>query len=150
MIWARVMADTIVVLHVAWVGFVVLGLAAIVVGLAAGWGWVRNFWFRVIHLGMIGVVVAEALAGVTCPLTGWEKQLRHLGGQEGYAGDFIGHWAHRLIFFHADPWVFTAGYVLFGAVVLATFLIAPPRHPRRARASANAAVGAMPGPRSGT
>jgi len=127
MLWARVVADAIVAVHVAWVAFVVLGLAAIVAGLAAGWGWVRNFWFRVIHLGMIGIVVAESLVGVSCPLTDWEDRLRLRGGQAGYTGDFIGYWMHRLIYFRAEPWVFTAGYVVFGAVVLATFLLAPPR-----------------------
>ena len=114
MLSARVMADAIVV--GTWRGLP-----------SWCWGWRRssrdsrragagcaNFWFRVIHLGMIGVVVAESLAGITCPLTDWEKQLRRLGGQAGYAGDFIGHWMHRLIFFHAEPWVFTAGYVALG------------------------------------
>ncbi len=132
MLWARLLADFIVVIHAAYVSFVVFGLLAILIGAAVGWSWVRNFWFRIIHLTMIGIVVAEALAGVPCPLTVWEKQLRKIGGQIAYTGDFLGYWAHQLIFYRADPWVFTVGYVVFGLAVLAAFVLAPPRRSRRA------------------
>ncbi len=55
---------------------------------------------------MIGIVVAEALAGIPCPLTVWERQLRKAAGQVAYPGDFIGYWTHRLLFYRAEPWVF--------------------------------------------
>jgi hypothetical protein len=129
--WARLIADLIVVLHAAFVGFVVLGLVVVLLGIAFRWGWVRNPWFRSLHLAAIGFVVLEALVGMTCPLTDWEKQLRKQAGQASYTGDFLGYWAHRLIFFHAEPWVFTVGYVTFGLAVLAAFLMAPPRWRRR-------------------
>ncbi len=125
--WARLIADFIVVLHAAFFLFVVLGLVVILLGIAFRWDWVRNIWFRSLHLAAIGFVVLEALVGMTCPLTRWENQLRKQGGQEGYPGDFIGYWAHRLIFFDAEPWVFTASYITFGLAVLAAFILAPPR-----------------------
>ncbi len=74
--WARMLADLIVVFHASYVSFVVLGLVAILVGAALHWRWVRNFWFRIAHLAAIGVVVLESLAGIPCPLTVWESQLR--------------------------------------------------------------------------
>ena len=107
MLWRGILADVIVVAHAAYVGFVVLGLVAILAGVAFRWQWVRNPWFRWTHLTMIGIVVAEALAGIPCPLTVWEHQLRKGAGQVAYAGDFIGYWTHRLLFFRAEPWVFT-------------------------------------------
>jgi hypothetical protein len=131
MLWARMLADLIVVIHLAYVSFVVFGLLAILVGALLGWSWVRNIWFRVIHLTAIGIVVAEALAGVPCPLTIWEKQLRNIAGQTGYTGDFIGYWAHQFLFYRADPWVFTVGYAVFGLLVLAAFVLAPPRRSKR-------------------
>ena len=76
MLWARMLADLIVMTHTAYVSFVVFGLLAILIGVALGWDWVRNIWFRAIHLTAIVIVVAEALAGIPCPLTTWEKQLR--------------------------------------------------------------------------
>ena len=130
MLWARVLADAIVVLHAAFVAYVVLGMAAIVVGIVLRRGWVRNAWFRVSHLAAIGVVVLETLGGVACPLTTWEHSLRVRGGQTGYTGDFVGYWAHRLIFFDAAPWVFTLGYLLFGGSVFLAFVLAPPRWQR--------------------
>jgi hypothetical protein len=126
MLWAKVLADLIVVTHAAYVSFIVLGLALILVGVALRWRWVRNTWFRTIHLLAIGIVVAETLAGIPCPLTVWERQLRQVAGQVGYRGDFIGYWVHHLLFFRAEPWVFTLVYMLFGMAVLAAFLLAPP------------------------
>ena len=40
MLWARFLADAIVVFHAAFVAFVVLGMVAIVLGLALRRGWV--------------------------------------------------------------------------------------------------------------
>jgi hypothetical protein len=125
------LADLIVVIHAAYVSFVVFGLLAILVGALLGWSWVRNFWFRVIHLTAIGIVVAETLAGIPCPLTVWEQQLRTSAGQVGYRGEFIGYWAHQLIFYRAEPWVFTVLYITFGLAVLAAFVLAPPRRSSR-------------------
>ena len=127
MLWARVLADAVVVFHAAFVAYVVLGMAAIVIGIVMRGGWVRTPWFRWTHLAAIGVVVLETLGGVACPLTTWEGALRRRSGQTGYTGDFVGYWAHRLIFFEVKPWVFTAGYLAFGAAVLLAFVLAPPR-----------------------
>ena len=99
MIWQRLLADLIVVVHASYFSFVVLGLVAILLGIALRWNWVRSFWFRLAHLAAIGFVVFEAAIGMVCPLTAWENQLREAAGQEGYPGDFIGYWAHQLIFY---------------------------------------------------
>ena len=75
------LADVIAVFHLAFALFIVCGLVAILVGAVRGWVWVRNFWFRLIHLLMIGIVAAEAICGVPCPLTTWEFRLRKLAGE---------------------------------------------------------------------
>lgn len=131
MFGARVLADLIVVIHALFVTFVVFGMPAIVIGLALGRGWARNFWFRSLHLLAIVVVAAQAMAGVVCPLTHLENYFRRQAGQETYPGAFIGYWAHRLIFFDAAPWVFTLAYTLFGLSVLAAFVLGPPSWPER-------------------
>lgn len=127
----RLLADLLVVTHAAYVGFVVLGQVAILVGLACRRTWARNVWFRSIHLAMIGVVVLEALFGIACPLTVWEQELRRRAGQAAYPGDFVGHWVHEMLFFQAEPWMFTLVYSLFGLLVAGTFVLAPPRRPGR-------------------
>jgi len=131
MFWARMLADMIVVIHAAYVSFVVFGVLAILVGAVLRWNWVRNMWFRVAHLTAIGVVVAESLAGIPCPLTVWEQHLRQIAGQTGYRGQFVGYWAHRLIFYRFEPWVFTMAYAIFGLAVLAAFVLVPPRRSKR-------------------
>jgi len=55
-----VLADAILLLHFGFVLFVVGGLALTWIGAAAGWAWVRNFWFRAAHLGAIAFVAGEA------------------------------------------------------------------------------------------
>lgn len=123
----RLAADAVLVFHVSYVAFVILGFLLTVIGILARWSWIRNCWFRSLHLVAILLVVAESLLGVICPLTTWESELRKLAGQAAYRGDFIAQWLHDLLFFDAEPWVFTMCYTLFGLAVLATFVLAPPR-----------------------
>ncbi|MEO8250683.1 MAG: DUF2784 domain-containing protein [Burkholderiales bacterium] len=123
----RLLADTVLALHVAVVLFVVLGLALILWGHWRGWRWADALWFRLAHLAAIGVVALQAWLGIVCPLTTLEMWLRGKGGQATYAGDFVAHWLQRLLYWDAPPWVFVLVYTLFGALVLAVWLIFPPR-----------------------
>src|SRR5437762_7533149 len=125
--WYCLLADLIVAVHTAYVAFVVIGQVLILVGVARGWRWVRNFWFRVAHLVAIAIVAAEALFDVACPLTVWEDRVREWGGQAASGGTFIGNLLHNLIFYDAPPWAFTTAYVAFALVVALTFVLAPPR-----------------------
>jgi uncharacterized protein DUF2784 len=126
----RILADVVVVFHAMYVGFVVLGMLAILLGVALGWHWVRSFWFRIIHLAMIGGVVFLSVTGITCPITVWEKHLRDMGGDEPYPGSFIGYWVHELLMIeNVEPWVFAVCYSLFGAAVFLALVLAPPRWP---------------------
>lgn len=124
---ARLAADLVVVVHFAFVAFVLFGQLLVVAGGICGWRWVRNRWFRGLHVACIAVVVFEAWLGITCPLTTWERQLRHAAGQASYRGDFLAHWAHQLLFYNLPPHVFTIVYTLFGGLVLATLWLVPPR-----------------------
>ena len=124
------MADVVAALHAIYIVFVVAGFAAILAGSAARWQWVRNAYFRIIHLAMILLVCLEVIAGVTCPLTRLEIVLRLKGGQTGYARDFIGYWFDRIIFHDAPPWVFATAYFTFGALVLLSFWLVPVRSSR--------------------
>jgi polyferredoxin len=126
------MADGVLLVHTLFVAFVVIGQLLILIGLWRHWSWVRNFRFRVAHLAAIGIVVAQAWLGVLCPLTILENFLRRRAGETGYAGSFIQHWLHRLIFYDADGWVFTAVYTAFAAVVgLTWYYGGPVRRSRR-------------------
>jgi len=76
------LADLVVLVHVVFVVFAVLG------GLLAA-RWRRLVW---IHLpAVIWAAVVEVL-GWACPLTPLENWLRRKGGQGGYPSDFIAHY----------------------------------------------------------
>jgi hypothetical protein len=117
------MADAILVLHFAIVLFIVGGLVAVWLGAALRWQWVRNRWFRYLHLGAIAFVAAEALLGVVCPLTAWEDALR--GGVR--AESFVGRWVRWLLFYEAPEWAFTVAYLGWAAATLLTLRYVPPR-----------------------
>jgi len=125
----RLLADLILLIHLAYVAFVVVGMLLICVGIARRWAWVRNFWFRAAHFFMIALVAAESVIGLVCPLTRWENELRVAGGEEGQPGSLIGRAVHAVIFFNAPEWVFTMCYILFALAVLTTLFLAPPRRP---------------------
>src|SRR4051794_18630119 len=69
-------ADAISLVHLAYVSIVVFGQLAIMIGWPLGWRWIRNPWFRSIHLVMILIVAVEATVDFECPLTTWELRLR--------------------------------------------------------------------------
>ena len=125
------LADLILVVHALFVSFVVFGLAAVLLGKCRRWGWVRNLRFRLLHLAAIGVVVAESWLGLACPLTEWENLAREAAGGVAYSNSFIQHWLHEILFYDFAPWVFTLAYTVFGALVLAAWLLVPPEHPPR-------------------
>ncbi len=127
----RILADCVVAVHLAIVLFVVLGMGAIVAGIVLKWQWVRNFWFRLIHLLMIATVVVEAILEVSCPLTDWEDNLRERAGETVQQGTFIGRMLHGILFWDVSRGTMTIIYCLFGLGVVLVFILAPPRWPRR-------------------
>jgi hypothetical protein len=156
------LANVVLFLHVLFMAFVVGGLALILWGGLRGWSWVRNFWFRLFHLAMIGIVVVEAAFGWRCPLTTWEEQLRIAGGTPlgeyrdsqnelynfYFAQDNCGRFLQNLIFFNLWPQeVFPYLYVTIGLAILASFLFVRPRWPwRRVTATIPTTAPPVPNP----
>lgn len=120
-------ADAILLLHALFVVFVVTGLLLIWVGHALGWCWVRNPWFRVMHLVAIAVVVIQSWLSIICPLTTIEMTLRSRAGDATYTGSFIAHWLEAALYFQAPAWVFMVCYTAFGALVVASWFWVRPR-----------------------
>ncbi len=120
-------ADAMLLLHVLFVVFVVGTLMLILIGKARKWFWVRNPWFRVAHLVVIGVVVAQSWFGIICPLTTFEMSLRAQAGAAQYKGSFIAHWLDTILYYQAPPWVFALCYTVFGALVIGSWVWVRPR-----------------------
>lgn len=120
-------ADVILLLHVVFVAFVVIGLLLILVGKVCAWSWIRNPWFRLIHLAAITVVIIQSWLGLICPLTTIEMALRSRAGDTVYSGSFISHWLESILYYQAPPWAFVLSYMAFGAAVVASWFWIRPR-----------------------
>ncbi|HEY6131590.1 MAG TPA: DUF2784 domain-containing protein [Halioglobus sp.] len=120
-------ADALLLLHVSFVAFVVLGLLAVFTGAALSWAWVRNPLFRILHLLAIVIVAAQAWLGLVCPLTDVEMALRAKGGAAVYRGTFMSHWLQALLYYDAPDWVFQACYTAFALLVAVSWLWVRPR-----------------------
>ena len=120
-------ADVILLGHVLFVIFVVFGLVLIFIGRVFAWSWVRNPWFRLIHLGAIAVVVVQSWLHIICPLTMIEIDLRVRAGDTVYSGSFISHWLETILYYQAPSWVFVVTYTVFGAIVVAAWFWVRPR-----------------------
>ncbi len=124
---SSLLADVILVVHFAFVLYVVGGFALILLGAGLGWRWVRNPAFRYTHLGAIVFVALEALVGMACPLTVWEDALRQASPDRP---SFVGRWVRHLLYYDLPEWIFTVAYVLFAVAVIASLIWIPPRRRR--------------------
>lgn len=125
------LADVILVTHALIVLFNLVSLPLIWLGYFCHWRFVRNFYFRAVHVAMLAYISLQACGGRLCPLTIWENTLRRAAGAEGhYAGSFVTHWVQRLIFFEAEERTFVVAYAVFFLLVLLTFFFMKPTPPR--------------------
>lgn len=85
---ARLGADAVVVLHLAFILFVVFG------GMLA---W-RDLRFAWLHLPAAAWGAFAELTGTICPLTPLENALRVRAGQSGYEGGFIDQYLMPIIY----------------------------------------------------
>ncbi len=84
----RTLADLVLVLHLAFIFFVVAG------GLLA----LRWRWAPLVHLPAALWGVFIELSGGICPLTPIENALRRAEGTSGYSGGFIEHYVVPIIY----------------------------------------------------
>jgi hypothetical protein len=84
----RILADAVLVLHLAYIAFVMLGGLAVL-------RWPRLAW---LHLPAVLWGAGIAFAGGYCPLTPLENSLRVAGGGTGYEGSFIEQYLTALIY----------------------------------------------------
>src|SRR2546423_1674926 len=120
-------ADLIVVIHLAYVGYIVGGVGLILIGLWRRWRWIRNPWCRLTHLIAILIVVIELVLKTYCPLTIWEMSLRSLAHQPVNGAAFMDRLMAVVLFAAVPPWITTRLYFVFALIIASAFLFAPPR-----------------------
>jgi len=130
------LADLTLLLHFAFVLFVVIGQGLVMVGNLVHWRWVNLIWLRALHLASIALVASSSWLGVRCPLTTLEGWLRMRGGGPVYGDSFVAHWVQRLLYYQAPDWLFTLLYTLLALLVAWSWWRYPPRR-RSSRAEAD-------------
>ncbi len=104
--WYRALADFVVIVHIAFVAFVVFGGLLVLRRPSLAW----------FHLPAAVWGVMIEFAGWTCPLTPLENAFRVRGGEAGYAGGFVEHYLLPVLY----PAGLTRGVQLaVGSIVLA-------------------------------
>ena len=84
----NLLADGVVLIHLAFVLFAVLGALLII-------RWRKVLW---LHLPAAVWAAWIEFSGKICPLTPLENWLRMRGGGSGYAGDFVGHYLMPILY----------------------------------------------------
>jgi hypothetical protein len=102
----RLAADAVLVIHLAFVVFVLVGGVLVLR---------RGIW-ALVHLPAVAWGTYTELCGTICPLTPLENSLRRSAGAAGYDGGFVEH--------YLIPLIYPAGLtprvqVVLGLVVLA-------------------------------
>ncbi|MEP7181143.1 MAG: DUF2784 domain-containing protein [Betaproteobacteria bacterium] len=103
---ARILADTLVVAHLAFLLFVVLGGALVLWRIAIAW----------LHVPAVLWAACIELSGSICPLTPWENALRVEAGQRGYRGGFVEHYVIPVVY---PPGLTHGDQLLLGAMLVA-------------------------------
>jgi hypothetical protein len=85
---ASALAGLVLLLHLAFVAFVVAGAALV-------WRWPRLAW---LHLPAAAWGAFVEFSGTICPLTPLENHLRALAGRPGYGEGFVEHYLVPLVY----------------------------------------------------
>ncbi len=101
----RVLADLLVVVHLGFVVFVVLGGFLV-------WRWRHVIW---VHLPAALWGTWIEFAGWICPLTPLENRFRRLAGATGYEGGFVEHYLIPVLY--PEEWTLSLRVVLGSLVV---------------------------------
>jgi hypothetical protein len=86
---ARIAADVVVVAHLVFILFVVLG------------GWIALRWPKIAWIHIPAAIWGALIefAGWICPLTPLENWLREASGETGYKGGFIEHYIVPIVYY---------------------------------------------------
>jgi hypothetical protein len=109
-------ATLVLLLHFAFILFAAAGAALL-------WRWPRVAW---LHVPAVAWAAFVELAGLPCPLTPLENDLRLLGGAPEYSQDFIAHYLLALIYpahlTRGIQWTLGIGVALLNVVLYAVWI----------------------------
>ena len=111
--WYKIGADLVLIIHFAFVLFVIFGGLLVIRWPSVGWAHVP--------IAIYGAIIE--FVGFICPLTPLENALRQRGGQAGYSGGFIEHYITATIYpsglTRRIQLVLGGGVLVFNAIIYA-------------------------------
>lgn len=109
------LADIIMLLHFLWVIFMILGLP---LGLMLG-----SPTLRWIHFAGMTVTSLIAAAGIFCPLTAWEEQLRRVADPYfSFEGSFLARHLRPILYPNISPALLRWASVGWGVLTVASMV----------------------------
>jgi hypothetical protein len=111
-----VAADAVVILHLLWIVFLILGALP-----GRRWAWVK--WM---HIASLAFSVALQVFSWICPLTYLEIWLRTLGGAQPYEGTFIRHYVEQIVYAEIPRVALLIGTLV--VVVFSAWMYFTPKH----------------------
>lgn len=121
---ARLLADLVLLVHAAFVAFVVVGGLLVL-------RWPRLVWLHV-PCAVWGALIE--FGGWVCPLTPLENVLRRRGGEAGYRGGFIEHYVTATIYpaglTREIQYALGLGVIVLNVVIYALLIRRARRSPR--------------------
>jgi hypothetical protein len=130
------LANTVVIVHLAYFVFVVGGFLGIVIGARRRWRWISNPWFRIVHILSVFMVLVEDVWGVNCPLNTLEGTLRSPAtsattAREASSG--MGYLLDQLLHHTLSERMLDGIYWTLGLVLLLLLYFVPPQFRKNRR-----------------
>ncbi len=117
------LADLMMLLHLALASYITAGLVLIPIGCKLEWNWTKNWKMRLTHIILIGLITAETIFGLTCPLTLIEYSLRDVDPPDS----IVRYWIGKLLYWNLPHQIFIAIYSFSLAWVMFLWIKCPPK-----------------------
>ncbi len=127
----RILADLIVVVHLAWILFMLEGFILTLRGFFHK-EFFERWLFRTAHLLGIAYVSTLALMGRYCPLTVWENTLRaKYDPSLNYPGSFMIYYFEKFVYPDVNPLIIQIPTTFIAVFTVVVFIIKPPEKIKR-------------------
>ncbi len=101
-------SEIVLLFHFCIFLFIILSFILIPLGYYQKWEWVKNKYYRLIHLVLMGIVFIETILGFMCPLTILENFLRN----DIEINNKITQFIHQIMYWNLPTYQFIILYLL--------------------------------------
>ena len=115
-------SEIILLLHLLIFLFITLSFILIPIGYFQKWKWVKNKYYRSIHLILMGIISIETILGFMCPLTILENYFR----DDIKVDNKLTEIAHQILYWDLPNYQFIILYILsFSYLIFLWFFFKP-------------------------